>query len=363
MAVSGVGPLMARALRGVLLTSRAPLADVVAELGFVQYDPIRRPARAQDLILHQRVPGYRCGDLDRRYVEMGIEENYFYTYGVLTSALRRLLYPRQDRQRPGCLYRPEGLTAEVLEVVQARGPVHPRALERHFGRVRAVNDWGGYSAVTTRALEQLHYYGLLRVARRDNGVKVFEACEPPSNERSPQDRLLQLTMRIVSILAPISESSLRSTLTQLCNNAGVLADRGTVIADLRAAGELDGTTVDGVRYVWPAQSAAVDAVDVSQRVRFLAPFDPVVWDRARFEHLWGWPYRFEAYTPPPKRQFGYYALPMFWGDRAIGWVNCSTKGRVLDVEPGFAGRALSGKRFHASFDHEVARMERMLSAG
>ena len=50
-------------------------------------------------------------------------------------------------------------------------------------------------------------------------------------------------------------------------------------------------------------------------VRLLAPFDPIVWDRRRFELLWGWPYRFEAYTPVAKRKLGYYALPLLWRDR------------------------------------------------
>ena len=56
-------------------------------------------------------------------------------------------------------------------------------------------------------------------------------------------------------------------------------------------------------------------------VRLLAPFDPVVWDRRRFELLWGWAYRFEAYTPAAKRKLGYYALPLLWRDRVIGWGN------------------------------------------
>ncbi|MGC4048239.1 MAG: crosslink repair DNA glycosylase YcaQ family protein [Paludibaculum sp.] len=49
-------------------------------------------------------------------------------------------------------------------------------------------------------------------------------------------------------------------------------------------------------------------------VRLFAPFDPVVWDRLRFETFWGWAYRFEAYTPAPKRVRGYYALPLMWRD-------------------------------------------------
>ena len=67
-------------------------------------------------------------------------------------------------------------------------------------------------------------------------------------------------------------------------------------------------------------------------MRLLAPFDPVVWDRRRFELLWGWAYRFEAYTPAPKRKLGYYALPLLWRDRVIGWANLSVKDGELRIE-------------------------------
>ena len=60
-------------------------------------------------------------------------------------------------------------------------------------------------------------------------------------------------------------------------------------------------------------------------VRLLAPFDPVVWDRRRFELLWGWAYRFEAYTPVSQRKLGYLALPLLWRDRVVGWGNVSVK--------------------------------------
>ena len=52
-------------------------------------------------------------------------------------------------------------------------------------------------------------------------------------------------------------------------------------------------------------------------VRLLTPFDPIVWDRRRFELLWGWAYRFEAYTPVAKRKLGYYALPMLWREHVM----------------------------------------------
>ena len=53
-------------------------------------------------------------------------------------------------------------------------------------------------------------------------------------------------------------------------------------------GELRRDIVDGVSYVSPG--GASTSGEAPRLVRFLAPFDPVVWDRARFEHLWGWPY-------------------------------------------------------------------------
>ena len=74
------------------------LARAVERLGFVQCDPIRAPARAQDLILRQRVEGYRAGDLERRYPELGLEEDYLYAYGVVPEATWRLLHPRMARR-------------------------------------------------------------------------------------------------------------------------------------------------------------------------------------------------------------------------------------------------------------------------
>ena len=70
------------------------LQEGIRKLGFVQADPIRAPARAQDLILRHRVQNYRAGDLERRYPELDIEEDYLYAYGFLPRDVWRLLHPR-----------------------------------------------------------------------------------------------------------------------------------------------------------------------------------------------------------------------------------------------------------------------------
>lgn len=96
---------------------------------------------------------------------------------------------------------------------------------------------------------------------------------------------------------------------------------------------------------------------VPQAVRLLAPFDPVVWDRRRFEIFWGWTYRFEAYTPAPQRQRGYYALPLLWRDQAIGWANLVLRDGQLEAELGYvSGRAPTGAAFAPALDDELQRM-------
>ena len=333
----------------------------MARLGFVQADPIRAPARAQDLILRHRVTGYRAGDLERRFVRLGLDEDFLYAYGFMPPETARLLHPRPDPDAPDQPYRPTGLAADVLAMVRAQGETHPRDLEAEFGRNRAVNDWGGFSKETTRVLHRLHYHGLLRVARRRDGIRVYAQAAPPSEapELSPEARIHRLLLLVVSILAPISDVSLRGVLVLMRRGAPGLGRMGPAIDALLASGALACGTVDGERYLWPAEHGAARP-EPARGVRFLAPFDPVVWDRRRFTHFWGWEYRFEAYTPAPRRQFGYYALPLLWRDQVIGWVNAAVDGGQLQLEPGFVGRAPRGRDFQRAFDAEAARMAAFL---
>jgi uncharacterized protein YcaQ len=92
----------------------------------------------------------------------------------------------------------------------------------------------------------------------------------------------------------------------------------------------------------------------------LAPFDPVVWDRARFELLWGWAYRFEAYTPPAKRRRGYYALPLLWRERVIGWANVSVQNGQLQADIGYVGTPPRERAFARELEAELARMSEFL---
>jgi hypothetical protein len=345
-----IGQLRQRAIGSTMFPSTS-LPVALERLGFVQADPIRSPARAQDLILRHRVKGYRAGDLEARYPKLRLEEDYLYAYGFMSHSVWRILHPRPKRDMSADEQR-------LFDVVSTHKRIHPRELEAYFGREREINAWGSYSKATTRALQSLHYRGFLRVAGRENGVRLYEPTVRKYDEVNATERLTKVVLLIAGILGPLSVRSLRLVLQHLAYASPLLPGRKSAVAALQESGELEGALVDGIRYVWPA--GRIIRKQSNEVVRFLAPFDPVVWDRHRFEHLWGWAYRFEAYTPPPKRKLGYYALPMTWRDDVIGWANVSYKSGQMNVEPGFVVRRPTDRLFSQEFDAEVERFRDFL---
>jgi uncharacterized protein YcaQ len=327
-----------------------PLDAAIERLGFVQADPIRSPARAQDLILRHRVDGYRAGELERRYPSLGVEEDYLYAYGFLRRSVWQLLHPRRTTPLVK-------LDERVLETVRRLGATHPRDLEAEFGSKRVINAWGGFSKETKRALERLHHRGLLRVVGRESGVRIYQAAPPVEQPLQPHARLRGLVLAVAELLAPVPERTLRAIASRLRAKLRGSVNHLPVIAELYRTGALERHVVDGLAYVWPPSEAPEEPRD---EVRFLAPFDPLVWDRRRFEHLWQWSYRFEAYTPIKKRVRGYYAMPLLWRDRVIGWANVGAEGASLDVEVGFVGKRPKERAFQRELDAEIARMTAFL---
>lgn len=339
------------------------LMRAIDRLGFVQADPIRAPARAQDLILRHRVTGYRAGDLERRYAKLPVEEDFFVNYGFLPRDHHRLMHPR----KPRVVWTPARWkqAKAVREFVAARGAAHPREVDAHFEHGKVMNWFGGSSNATTQLLDGMHYRGLLRVARREGGTRVYAARESDEDTISDADaaaRVDRLVDVVVGKYAPLPASSLTQLIGYLLRGGTPqwVSQRKAALA--RARERLDHARVEGVDWYWPAgenPSSARWKPDPS--VRLLAPFDPIVWDRRRFEQFWAWTYRFEAYTPAPKRKLGYYALPLLWHERVIGWANLSVAGGALKVDLGYVdGAAPRDTAYAIELDAELARMQTFL---
>jgi uncharacterized protein YcaQ len=231
-------------------------------------------------------------------------------------------------------------------------------VDEHFSHGTVTNYWGGRSSATTHLLDAMHYRGLLRVVRREDGIRIYAAHEhssAPGEATTRRARLDALVDIIVAKYAPLPAASLSSLVRRL--RFAVPQWAGELDRTLqRARRRLAHARVDGVDWYWPAEEA-FSADEPNDAVRLLAPFDPVAWDRRRFEILWGWPYRFEAYTPVPKRRLGYYALPLLWRDRVLGWGNVSVKDGTLRSDFGYiASRPPHSRAFHRALEEELNRL-------
>jgi len=325
----------------------------------VQADPIRAPARAQDLTLRHRVIGYRAGELERRYPRLGIEEDFFVNYGFLPREHSALMHPRTARRAWSAARRRQA--EAVLEFVRGRRAVHPREVDAEFAHGKTTNWFGGSSNASTQLLDEMHYRGMLRVVRREGGTRVYAArsvdTDAVLDEAMIAARLDTLVDIIIGKYAPLPARSLGYYLSLLCT--GVPQWRTQRAAALaRATVRLPHDRAEGEAWYWPdGENPGSQRWRPDERVRLLTPFDPIVHDRQRFERLWGWRYRFEAYTPPAKRTLGYYALPLLWGDQVIGWGNVSVADGKLCSEFGYVvGRAPDGAQFARELEAELARM-------
>jgi uncharacterized protein len=335
------------------------LQRALERLGFVQADPIRAPARAQDLTLRHRVVNYRAGALERRFATLAVEEDTFINYGFLPRTVHAMMHPRRGtRGWPASRRRRAEL---LLDFVRRRGAVHPRELDAHFNHGTVTNAWGGSSNATTHLLDHLLYAGLLRVVRREGGIRIYAALEPPPplDALARRQRVDALVDLVVHTYAPVPGPSLSYLVSRLRYAVPQWARELKSGALQRARQRLSTTRVDGIDWYWPADER-VARQPRPEAVRLLSPFDPVVWDRRRFELFWAWAYRFEAYTPVAKRKLGYYALPLLWRDRVIGWANVAVRNGALDAGFGYMSSPPRDRAFKNQLDAEMERMRRFL---
>src|SRR6201989_3423120 len=234
------------------------LKRALERMQFVQADPIRAPARAQDLILRHRVKDYRVGDLERRYAKLGIEEDFFINYGFVTRKLQALMHPRSDAGVPaaGCLPWPavqRKRAQQLLDFVRERGIVHPREVDEYFSHGTVRNYWGGSSNATTHLLDAMHYQGLLRIVRREAGIRIYAMHEHPLvklDDAACEARLDALADVAVRIYGPLPLGSLRFLLRRLRFAVPQWEERVTATIQ-RARARLAHSKVDDAEWYWP----------------------------------------------------------------------------------------------------------------
>jgi len=327
------------------------LGAAIKHLGFIQADPIRCPARAQDLILRHRVKNYQAGDLEHTYPELELEEFFLYAYGFGSRELWDLIHPKTHQ----ALTRAE---QQTLKLIHQFGPMLPKDLAAHVGDTRSRNYWGGFSRTAKMTLESLHNRGALRIVGRKKGIRVYAAAEPLNQSLTKEERFQKIIIAALRSIGPTSQKFLLRELAHYHFLMPRAAMRRKHLQAMTDSGQVVTETVDAVEYISVANTTRKHLIP--DKVRILAPFDPIVRDRTRFEHLWGWTYRFEAYTPQAKRKLGYYAMPVLWQEQIIGWANANVEGNTLKVDFGYVTRRPRGPNYRKAAEQEVADLAKFL---
>ncbi len=327
--------------RALLLDAPAPdIATALTHHGYIQIDPINVTGRMHDLILRNRVQDYREGGLMRHLhgedrplpaARRTAFEHHLPSSHVLVAfpldAWPHLLTANSARTRVASAWsgrltkRERELSVHLLAEIAARGPLGSEDFEDER---RARRVWGAMR-LTKSALQKLFFHGRLLIAQRaDNNRRLYDLPErvlpaatlaAPTPTKADTDRWVAHTLLRQRRLALLKKKDLQlvEDLVQPVQIAGcpLLHCLRTDVPLLEAA------VSDPLATGAVASSAAAGP----PQLHLLAPLDPLIYDRRITSALWGFDYTWEVYTPPAKRQRGYYALPVLAGTELVGHVD------------------------------------------
>jgi uncharacterized protein YcaQ len=331
-------------------------------LGSLQFDPLEIAGRNHDLVLLARIAGYRREWTDHwLYEDRRLYETYNKGLSIVPTAEMpwyRLTWDRSHARLSGAgeafdVHAP--LVEELLARIREGGPLLPREV----GPREAI-DWYWRPTNQVRAiLEGLAQAGILGIARRQGNLRVYDLVERLFPAELLGTRVPEHAQRLHRMLSRYRAGGLLGTSGQQELWVGTYrhaGEKAELRAELLRQGALVPVSVEGLkgdRYVVVAdlgylEQAAreVAAGDppggASPGVAFLAPLDPLCWDRDLLRRLFDFDYLWEVYVPEAKRRWGYYVLPILYGDQIVGRIEPRIERRAgtlrivgLWWEPGF----------------------------
>ncbi|MEO8274084.1 MAG: crosslink repair DNA glycosylase YcaQ family protein, partial [Chloroflexota bacterium] len=308
---------------------------VVERLGSLQFDPLEVAGRNHDLVLLARIAGYRREWTDHwLYEDRRLYETYNKSLNIVPVAelpLYRWIWDREDRHHGSRAFTEHApLVEELLARIRTEGALLPRDV----GPRQAI-DWYWRPTNQVRAiLEALAEVGRIGIARRQGNLRVYDLAErlfPPEilAERRPEEE--QQQHRLLSRYRAHGLLGASGNQELWTGGTGYAADRAARRAALVADGRLVPIQVEGIkgeRFVVGDELHLLHSAerevatssppgDAQPGVSFLAPLDPLCWDRDLLRRLFGFDYVWEVYVPEPKRRWGYYVLPILYGDRLV----------------------------------------------
>jgi len=329
-------------LRHLLAPPRALPAEpesvlrVMDRVGSLQFDPLEIAGRNHDLVLLSRIAGYRREWTDRwLYQDRVLYETYNKMLSIVpTSELPwyRLTWDRNHAEHTGGTFDEHApLVEELLGRIRDGGPLLPRDVGP-----RAAIEWYWRPTNQVRAiLEALSEAGILGISRRERNLRVYDLVERLFPAELLAQRVPEWEQRRHRLLSRYRAGGLLGAggQSELWYGTGRnAAERKVLRAELVARGEIVPVAVEGVkgeRFVVDSELPILEQAGrevaageppggVARGVAFLAPLDPLCWDRDLLRKLFDFDYVWEVYVPAAKRRWGYYVLPILFGDRLVG---------------------------------------------
>jgi uncharacterized protein YcaQ len=304
---------------------------VLRRLGSLQFDPIAVAGRSHDLVLHARVAEYEPAWCDLLYERREIFEAYNKGLSFVPTSAFPWFRGTLSRSAPQILAENADVAARVLERIRAEGPLSSLDFERESG---PTTDWFGVPTNTVRAvLEAFAITGVLGLARREGNRRYYDLLEsllPP--EVIGQDVPLreQLRYKLLSRYRAHGLLGVSGAGDVFGGIGSAKPDpqrpehpgRNALREELVELGDLVPVQVEGVsgkRFVVRDEvELLANPPAPTPSVAFLSPFDPLVWDRKLLGSLFGFDYVWELFVPPARRRWGWYVLPLVFGDRLVG---------------------------------------------
>jgi uncharacterized protein YcaQ len=351
------------------LDARAPFGGgpeatpaAIEHLGYVQIDTINVIERCHHHILWTRIPSYRREHLRQaQAIDKSVFE--YWTHALSYVPTKDMRFFRSEmtrhRQSPRSWFRSvkkEDLQ-KVLTLVRRGGALSIRDIDDDV-LVEKDHAWASRKP-SKRALQLLFYAGVLTVSERSGMLKTYELTErhfgwdrrpKPASERQILDFLIDRALRSQGV------ASLGSILHL---DAGRKSAVRRVLEARVRRGLLTPVAVDSVEHWVEPQALDADSPPTEPLVHILSPFDPLIIQRKRLKHFFGYDHRFEAYLPKEKRMLGYFALPVLIGGEIVAAIDLKAdrEKRALKIQQWTWVGEGSAARHKRHIEEELDRFE------
>jgi uncharacterized protein len=310
----------------------------VSHLGYVQIDTISVVERAHHHVLHSRVPKFEPAMTNQMLLDGDVFEYWSHAAAFLPIDDFRFSLPYKHAIKSGQTHwykdPDEKLMAELLARVASDGSLRSRDIETKSSNKGA--GWWDWKP-TKKALEQLYMQGDLMVCNREGFQKVYDLTERvlPSHIDTTAPSLDEFATHLIDQQLRCHGLASLKGLTYLRRNTGLRNAVKKIMDERLAQGLLEQVkTPNGDVFVMEPDALERRLPRLNNRLQILSPFDNSVIQRDRLKSLFRYDYQIECYVPEPKRQYGYFCLPLLFRGEFIGRMDCKAhrKERRLEIK-------------------------------